>query len=406
MRTIRLGEILEVQNGFAFDSDLFSENEGIPLIRIRDLKDGILTETKYKGSFDPSFIVKKGDYLIGMDGEFRCYEWKGEDALLNQRVCRLKGFDKSIYPQYLFYGINTHLAKIERNTSFVTVKHISSKQIKEIRFLFPSLEDQIYISNILSKAETLIAQRKESLRLLDEFLKSTFLEMFGDPILNPKKFSKALLSKYFVIEPQNGLYKPSTEYGRGIRILRIDSFYNGEVIGLDKLKRLNISKDELTKYGLRKNEIVINRVNSRDYLGKAGLIPELNEPTVFESNMMRFSIDSTKLNPVYLVKLLSSKYIKQQILRCAKDAVNQSSINQQDVKGFELLVPPIKLQNQFAHIVEKTEALKVYYQISLQELENLYGSLSQRAFRGELKVKGEELSMAADDFASYNRKNG
>jgi type I restriction enzyme S subunit len=190
LKTVRLGDILEIQNGFAFDSSLFSEKEGFPLIRIRDLKEGATTDTRYKGKFDESFVVRKGDYLIGMDGEFRCYKWKGEDALLNQRVCRLIKFDSGVCPEFIFYGINLHLARIERNTAFVTVKHISSKQIKEIRFSFPPLADQIQIANTLSKAESLINQRKESLRLLDEFLKSTFLELFGDPVKNDKNWKQ------------------------------------------------------------------------------------------------------------------------------------------------------------------------------------------------------------------------
>ena len=139
-------------------------------------------------------------------------------------------------------------------------------------------------------------------------------------------------------------------------------------------------------------------------MGKSGLIPYIEEPIVFESNMMRFSVDTDILHPTFIIKLLDSIYIKGQILSCAKDAVNQSSINQQDVKSFDIIVPPIFLQTQFAQIVEKTEALKTQYQSSLQELENLYGSLSQRAFKGELAVKDEDLLMAAEVKVNYKMK--
>jgi len=114
-QTKKLGEVLEIQNGYAFDSKKFSESSGIPLIRIRDLKKGLTTETKYKGNYDKRFEIKAGDFLIGMDGEFGCYEWKGGKALLNQRVCRLINFN-GLDSRFLFYGINKYLKEIENFT--------------------------------------------------------------------------------------------------------------------------------------------------------------------------------------------------------------------------------------------------------------------------------------------------
>ena len=105
----RLGDVLEVQNGFAFDSKRFSSTNGTPLIRIRDLKRGVATETRYDGDFDPRYLVRAGDLLIGMDGEFACYEWQGEPALLNQRVCRLQGFKSDLVPRYVRYALSAKM---------------------------------------------------------------------------------------------------------------------------------------------------------------------------------------------------------------------------------------------------------------------------------------------------------
>ena len=137
--TKKLGDLLKIQNGYAFDSKLFSSEGDMPLIRIRDIKQGVDTETLYTGDYDVKYVVKKGDLLIGMDGEFGCYEWKGNDALLNQRVCRLQEFENQIYPRFLLYGINSYLKAIEDVTGYTTVKHISSKQIANIEFPLPPL---------------------------------------------------------------------------------------------------------------------------------------------------------------------------------------------------------------------------------------------------------------------------
>ena len=138
-QTKKLGELLDIQNGYAFDSRAFSVAGEMPLIRIRDLKAGVNTETRYTGNYDQKYLVEAGDLLIGMDGEFGCYEWKGNHALLNQRVCRLQSFSNVLLPRFLFYGINSYLKDIENVTGFTTVKHISSKQIVDIDFPTPPL---------------------------------------------------------------------------------------------------------------------------------------------------------------------------------------------------------------------------------------------------------------------------
>lgn len=153
----KLSEVLRIQNGFAFDSKRFTTDGGMPLIRIRDLKNGLSTETNFDGPFDQRYLVRKGEFLIGMDGEFGCFEWRGADALLNQRVCKLTDFAAGIEPRFLFYGINSYLKEIEDITTFTTVKHLSSKQIAAIEFPLPPLEEQRWIVAVLDEAFAAIA---------------------------------------------------------------------------------------------------------------------------------------------------------------------------------------------------------------------------------------------------------
>lgn len=182
MKTVLLGDICDFQNGFAFSSKHFSTSDGLPLIRIRDIKNGLGTETKYTGTYDDSFLVNKGDYLIGMDGEFRCYEWNGPDALLNQRVCRLRGSNDVIDPRFMFYGINEYLKDIEDHTGFTTVKHISIKQIRNIRFPLPSIDEQKRIVKKLDEVFSVIDKAKDNtlkkLSDLEELRKSILKKAF------------------------------------------------------------------------------------------------------------------------------------------------------------------------------------------------------------------------------------
>ena len=180
----RLADVLELQNGYAFDSKCFNSKKGLPLIRIRSLKAGVENETCFNGEYDRKYVVKNGDLLIGMDGEFGCYEWKGGPALLNQRVCRLQRFSNDLIPRFLFYGVNDYLKEIEDTTGYTTVKHISSKQILEIEFPVPPLPEQQRITGILDDAfeglATAKAHAEKNLQnaraLFESHLQSIFLQ--------------------------------------------------------------------------------------------------------------------------------------------------------------------------------------------------------------------------------------
>ena len=137
---VPLAEVLSIQNGFAFKSDQFSDDDGTPIIRIRDIKTN-RTNTRYLGEFDPEYVVSDGDLLIGMDGEFNSTLWKGGAAILNQRVCRLHSFRGAI-KEYVALMLPARLKEIEDATYAVTVKHISAKQILAIEIPLPPIEVQ------------------------------------------------------------------------------------------------------------------------------------------------------------------------------------------------------------------------------------------------------------------------
>lgn len=138
---VLLGDIATIQNGFPFKSSQFTKGEGMPLIRIRDVG-ADSSDTNYVGDYDPAFIVKAGDLLIGMDGDFNCARWRGPDGLLNQRVCRVILKSDIYHPKLLDYALPGYLKAINDMTSSVTVKHLSSKSIAEIPLPLPPLDQQ------------------------------------------------------------------------------------------------------------------------------------------------------------------------------------------------------------------------------------------------------------------------
>lgn len=155
--------------------------------------------------------------------------------------------------------------------------------------------------------------------------------------------------------PTNGLYKPEDAYGSGTWLIRIDDFNFGRMIRTEGFDRVVATPAEETAYGVQHADILINRVNSLSHLGKAVLVPHLNELALFESNMMRLRT-SERLHPAFLLGILLSTIARRQFLARAKKAVQQASINQQDVQELVLPLPPRAEQEMIVHLLESVRA--------------------------------------------------
>ena len=159
---IKLKELISIQSGYAFESKLFNELKGFPIIRIRDIKKNY-TKTKYDGIPKKDFIVHNGEILIGMDGEFNTVIWNGNDALLNQRVCKIVDFNQCV-KEFVFRLIQRPLKEIEQETVAVTVKHISVKQIFDIKIPLPPVDIQQQIVDEINSYQQIIDGAKQVIK--------------------------------------------------------------------------------------------------------------------------------------------------------------------------------------------------------------------------------------------------
>ena len=331
----------------------------------------------------PVKVAASGDILISVRAPIGAMNIANTSCCIGRGLAALSPNPNTCDSAYLYYALQSRIDSLIAQGTGSTFKAIGKDVLENTQIPAYSIAEQRFISNTLAKADQLIAKGRTQVSLLDQLVKSQFVEMFGDPMTNPHNLPKVILGSVLTIEPQNGLYKPQSDYvsdGTGVPILRIDSFYDGKVSNFPSLKRLICSDIELKRYSLYENDIVINRVNSIEYLGKCGLIRGLVENTVFESNMMRLHVDEHKFHPVYITKLLCSQFIYQQILKRAKKAVNQASINQKDVQSFVVYMPSIEQQEQFAAFVAQTDKSKVEIQKAIDQLEILKKSLMQQYF--------------------------
>jgi type I restriction enzyme S subunit len=307
---------------------------------------------------------------------------------------------KNVNSRYLatFFKSVPYKRHIRKLLSGALINNLKNEYIDSLLIPDISDSDQLHIANLLSKAKNLIAQRKESIRLLDEFLKSTFLEMFGNNTANDKGWNKISLvdgceNKKDVKCGPFGTQLSKSEYREsGIPVWGIPQI-NSEFKILPREYVTELKAADLDEYSVVPNDIVMSRKGN---VGKCSLFPKGLSKGIIHSDVLRIRTDKKMVHPVFLLfQLKHSKKIEMQIKGVTKGAI-MAGINVGLLKHIIIDQPPIELQTQFAQIVEKTEAIKTQCQQSLQELENLYGSLSQKAFRGELGIKDEGLLSSAE----------
>jgi type I restriction enzyme S subunit len=405
MKELKISEFADVVTGGTPSTSVkeYWENGNIPWLNSGELNKGyiynaenFITEAGLKSS--STKMMPADTVLIALTGATCGLSAISKiEACANQSVTGILP-SKNHVPEYLFYYLRTQRQRILDKAWGNAQPHISQAFVKEFKVPLPPLSDQLHIANLLSKAENLIAQRKESICLLDEYLKSTFLEMFGDPEKNPKNLPFTELEKLCAVIVDCPHSTPvKSEEATNFPCIRTSELTNG-YISWDSMQYLE--EDEYKKRTQRLIPEVGDIVYSREgTYGEAIRIPATHKFSLGQRTML-FRPDYKKTNSIFLWAMVRSEFVYRQAKK-KNSGSTVGHVNVKDIKQFRVYNPPIELQNQFAQIIEKTEAIKTQYQQSLQELENLYGSLSQKAFKGELSIKDESLLMAAEPNIEY-----
>jgi len=211
-------------------------------------------------------------------------------------------------------------------------------------------------------------------------IKSQFIEMFGDPVTNPKEWEIGVI-RDLVSEVKYGTSKPAETDGKYIYLRMNNISYDGSV-DLSDIKYINIEKKELEKYVVRKGDLLFNRTNSKELVGKTAVFRE--DTTMIIAGYIIRVRTNEKANPEYISAFLNSRYGKSILSDMCKAIVGQANINAQELQNIRIPLTPLSLQNQFAAFVQQVESQKSLLQKSLAKLELNYKSLMQKCFRGEI----------------------
>ena len=375
-----LPEVCTIQYGFPFDSAKFSDSNGMPLIRIRDVVRGY-SETYTTEEYKSEYIVHENDLLIGMDGEFNIAKWGKTPALLNQRVCRLAPKD-SIDKDYLFYFMPIALKRIEEKTPFVTVKHLSAKELNKIEIPVLSLEEQRKIAETLSKVDELIAFRDRQLAKLDELVKARFVEMFGDLVAPQCEYPELKLVDICADADDIkcgpfGTQLNRDEYkAKGVAVWEIPQINSG----FSEMPTHFITEEKaviLNAYSIEPGDIAMSRKGN---VGKCGLFPENLKKGIIHSDVLRIRVDKRKVDSCFMMyQLHFSEAVKRQIEMVSSGAI-MAGINVTKLKQIKVRIPELENQRMFAAFVERVDQQKQTIQQSLEKLELLKKALMQEYF--------------------------
>lgn len=373
----KLTDMCTIQYGYAFDSKEFTDNSNFPqLVRIRDVKRGY-SETFFQGKYSLEYIIHTGDLLIGMDGEFNIARWRSGDALLNQRVCKVT-VKEDVDEEYLRFSLSRALKQIENRTSFVTVKHLSTKELNSLELECPNIQKQKEISDRLVKIEEIISLRQQQLAKLDELVKARFVEMFGNPLDGTAKYLIHQVGKVAeAVDPQPSHRTPPIEEG-GIPYVSIkDCDYKTGKIDFQGARRVStkVLEEHLQRYTLKDGDFIIGKIGT---IGQPIFVPARRDYAL-SANIVLIQPDNEQVSPYFLKYSFESDFVERQFAE-AKNSTSQAAFGIQKVRTIEIMDPDLDVQRTFERSVKQIDKLKLSVQKSLEQMETLKKALMQKYF--------------------------
>jgi type I restriction enzyme S subunit len=331
-------------------------------------------------------VVPAGAILIAMYGAtVGRMAVLGVDAATNQAVCNIRPDTRRADQRYVFHCLQSKIAHFLGRAAGGAQPNISQAIIRETKIPLPPLGEQRRIAAILDKADALRRKRKRALALLDDLTQSIFLEMFGDLKRDPERW-KDIRPLSDVADIVSGITKGRKLNGKPTRDVPYLAVANvqDKFLDLSAIKTIEATEDEINRYCLNKNDLLLTEGGDPDKLGRGTLWANEMDETIHQNHIFRVRVRSNDVLPFYLIWLIGSSYGKAYFLKSAKQTTGIASINKQQLSAFPAIVPPFDLQTKFQ--ARAVTAGKVLSQVlSASEKENsLFSSLQHRAFSGQL----------------------
>ncbi|WP_304025758.1 MULTISPECIES: restriction endonuclease subunit S [Desulfovibrio] len=365
-----IGELCQLINGYAFKSSDWS-SEGTPIVRIQNLNN-ILAEFNYfNGELDEKYYIDNGTLLFSWSGtpgtSFGAFIWNRGPAIINQHIFRVIT-KKKINTFYLKYALNGKLSDIiAKSHGGVGLQHITKKDLEKITILVPSLDVQNKIVMTLNSLENILEKRKQQLSKLDQLVKSRFIEMFGDPVINTKKFPVFRMDEVVKFVGGSQPDKKYFEYSPtpdNIRLIQIRDYKSDKFI--------TYIPKSMAKRHCTADDIMIGRYGPPIFQILQGIEGSYNValmkavPLRGNKEFIRYFLKQDAL--LHYLESLSSR------------TAGQDGIQMDKLKEYPFPFPPLIDQETFVTFTKQVEKAKSSIKQSLEKLETLKKSLMQEYF--------------------------
>ena len=362
---IKLGDVATYINGYAFKPEDRGE-EGLPIIRIQDLTGNAYDLGFYNGEYPEKIEINDGDVLISWSASLGVYVWNRGKALLNQHIFKVM-FDKAeIDKNYFVYAVRQKLDEMGRKTHGATMKHIVKKDFDATQIPYPSLEEQSEIATNLDKVSNVIENRKQELQLLDNLIKARFVEMFGDPQINPFGWVVVNISEVVGGKVSNGFFAKRDDYvdDGNVSILGVANIVNRMYSKVDELPKTDADDKDIEKFGVRYGDMLFCRSSLvAEGIGKASIIPEnVQDNVLFECHVIRLPLDLNKCMPEFMQTLSTTDFFRNQVIAQSKTAT-MTTIGQDGILKTDIILPPVDKQREFYDFVHQVDKSKFIQQI-------------------------------------------
>ena len=289
-----------------------------------------------------------------------------------------------LVPKYFFYDLfYKYLSQVTLKYQNKTtgIINLQLDRYLDEKINVPSFVKQQQIVQILDTADTFRQKRKEQLNLFDDYLKSVFFEMFGDPIINEKGWGQMFLREVSSDMKYGTNVKCSDRSQQStVPVLRIPNIFKGD-IDLSDLKYGKIESKEFEKLLLKKGDLLFVRTNGNpDYIGRCAVFT-LDGEYINASYLIRVRLKAqSKLTSFFIYYVVTLPSYRSKIARESRTTAGNYNINTQGLKSLKIIQPPVSLQNKFASIAEHIEQTKQKMRASLDEMDNHFNALMQRCF--------------------------
>ena len=355
---------------------------GIPWVKIGDMVDGVVRhteETISQAGLDNSSakIFERGTVLISIFATIGRTAILDIDAATNQAIAGITP-NEALDSNYLRYYLDSKHRVLNALARGAAQPNINQRILKSLQIPLPALEEQRRLVDLLSRAEGIVRLRREAQRKAAELVPALFLDMFGDPASNPKGWPVVTLGE-LLGACDYGTSKKASPDDEGVPVLRMGNVsFEGDLL-LDSLKHVVLDESELERQSLESGDLLFNRTNSKELVGKTGLW-DGRWPAVAASYFIRLRVDQTRVLPIYVWAVMNSKDMKKRLFATARGAIGQSNINTTELKALPCAVPPIDLQSRFAARVDAVRGIAAQQAAALATAQATFDALLHRSF--------------------------